>query len=721
MNKPIYLDYNASTPLCAEAKEIMIDVINNNFGNPSSSHYYGFNAKKIIEEARKQVAKLIDANADEIIFTSGGTESNNMAIKGYALANKSKGNKIVTSKIEHPAVIEVCNWLEKQGFEVVYIDVDKNCFVNIERFKQELDASTILVSIMHANNETGAIQNIEELNKIAKAKNIAFHCDAAQSVGKTQVNVKTMGIDLLSIAGHKLYAPKGIGALYIKRGTKLQKFMHGANHEGNYRAGTENIIEIAGLGKACEVAQNRLKQDIESFRKNKAYFINKLSENNIKFKLNGTTENSLPNTINVSFLNVSSEILLSKANNIAASAGAACHANGVNVSSVLQAMKLTTEQALNAVRFSIGRQTTVKQLDEAIASILKVVTESSSTSFSKNLLTEYTHGLGCACKLSPEYLSSALKKLQPFVNPNALAGIEGNEDAAVYKIDDETAIVVSVDFFTPIIDDPYDFGKIAATNALSDIYAMGAKPVFALNLIAFPKNTLGIDVLEKILQGANEKCIEAEVAVLGGHSIEDNEPKFGMVAIGIVNPKKLWKNKGLKAGNDLILTKPIGSGILSTALKRKQLPKTILNKLSQSLQQLNKTAYNVLKKFKPTAVTDITGFGLLGHLHEMLENSKVGAKIEFNKIPLFESVADFAAKGFIAGGTKANLKWVKPFLETTLPFEMQAIACDAQTSGGLLFGIDSKKTDRIIDELNKAGLNAKVIGKVTNKHKIELI
>jgi cysteine desulfurase len=261
MKKPIYLDYNATTPIAEEVAEAMKPYLTEFFGNPSSSHYYGYQTKKAIEKARQQIADLINASPDEIIFTSGGTESNNFAIVGSALANKNKGNHIITSKIEHPAVLEVCDYLKSIGYEISYINVDKYGIIDINELQNKITSRTILITVMHANNETGSIQPIEEISKIAKTHNITFHSDAAQSIGKIDVDVKKLGVDLLSIAGHKFYAPKGIGALYIKRGTNIKKILYGANHERNLRPGTENVLEIVGIGKAAEIAKRDLKKN----------------------------------------------------------------------------------------------------------------------------------------------------------------------------------------------------------------------------------------------------------------------------------------------------------------------------------------------------------------------------------------------------------------------------------------------------------------------------
>ncbi|MCF7798071.1 MAG: cysteine desulfurase, partial [Candidatus Marinimicrobia bacterium] len=253
--KPIYLDYNATTPIDPRVAEAMQPYLTEYFGNPSSNHYFGRQARQTVEAARQQVAKMIRAAPDEIVFTSGGTESNNWAIKGVAESRRHLGNHIITSAVEHPAVLEVCDYLANHGFRVTRVPVDSDGMVSVDAVADAITPDTILITILHANNEVGTIQPIADISRLAHAHEIIMHTDAAQSVGKIPVNVSELGVDLLSIAGHKLYAPKGIGALYIRKGLRLDKLMHGANHELNRRAGTENVLEIVGLGEACKLVR----------------------------------------------------------------------------------------------------------------------------------------------------------------------------------------------------------------------------------------------------------------------------------------------------------------------------------------------------------------------------------------------------------------------------------------------------------------------------------
>lgn len=378
--RPIYLDYNATTPIDPEVAAAIHPYLEEHFGNPSSSHWYGILTKKAVEKARRQVAEMLNCKPEEIIFTSGGSESNNYAIKGIAFENRNKGNHIITSAIEHPAVTEVCKYLEGEGFQITYLPVDEYGLVNPAAVEKAIKPQTTLITIMHANNEVGTIQPISEIAKIAKAHNILMHSDAAQSVGKIPVKVNDptrrmdeMGVDLLSIAGHKLYAPKGIGALYIRSGVRLTKMIHGASHERNLRAGTENLLGIVGLGKACEIAGRNLEEHIAHMKKLRDRLQENLLEKVKDIKLNGHPEKRLPNTLSLSFANIKADALLKSMEGIAASPGAACHSDSVNISSTLKAMNVPVEYAMGTIRFSTGKMTTVEEIDKASEIILKTV------------------------------------------------------------------------------------------------------------------------------------------------------------------------------------------------------------------------------------------------------------------------------------------------------------------------------------------------------------
>ena len=505
--KRIYLDFNATTPIHPEVAKSMKPFLKEYFGNPSSNHWYGTQTKLMIENSRKQIALFLNCSVDEVVFTSGGTESNNTALKGIAFANMDKGKHIITSEIEHPAILEVCKYLEKNGFDISYIGVDEFGMVNPDAIRSAISPATILISIMHANNEVGTIQPIQEISKIARERNIMFHTDAAQSAGKIRIDVDEMGVDLLSLAGHKLYAPKGIGALYIRRGTKIEKLIHGADHERNMRAGTENVLEIIGLGKACDLARTERENRSKHLKILRDQLNRELTENLEDIHLLGHPEEHLPNTLCIGFAGLDANTILSELPYVAASAGAACHADQVDVSHVLTAMKIPLEIAMGAIRFSTGFSNTSDEISQATKQIIHTIHNLKNTSdsslspglkFDEVKLTHFTQGLGCACKINPQALEKVLDKIPKFKNANVLVDTRSSDDAAVYRLNRDTAIVETVDFFTPVVDDPYYFGAIAAANSLSDIYAMGAKPLYALNIVGFPSSRLPMTVLEEI-------------------------------------------------------------------------------------------------------------------------------------------------------------------------------------------------------------------------------
>ena len=366
--KPIYLDYNATTPIAREVADAMVPYLYEHFGNPSSSHSYGVEAKCAVVAARAQVATLLGCQPGEVVFTSGGTESNNYAIKGVALAGRERGNHIITSTVEHPAVAEVCGWLGAEGFRITVLPVDEYGLVNPTDLERAITPDTLLVTVMHANNEVGTVQPIAELAELAHRYGALMHTDAAQSVGKIVVKVDELGVDLLSVAGHKVYAPKGIGALYVRTGVELSPLLHGAGHEGGRRPGTENVLEIVGMGKACDIAGRDLEENKAHFRAMRDRLHQSLiPELGIEsVKLNGHPEMRLPNTLSLSFRGVEANTLLSEiGEEVAASAGAACHADAVDVSAVLEAMRVPLEWAMGTVRFSVGRDTNIEEVDRA--------------------------------------------------------------------------------------------------------------------------------------------------------------------------------------------------------------------------------------------------------------------------------------------------------------------------------------------------------------------
>jgi cysteine desulfurase len=380
MAPPVYLDYNGTTPVDPRVIEAMAPFLETEFGNPSSSHWYGIVPKKAVETARRQVAELLGCNPGEIIFTSGGTESNNHAIIGIARAFRAKGNHIITSRIEHPAVLEVCRFLEGFGFKTTYLPIDEHGLVSVLDVETSIRPQTILITIMHANNEVGTIQPVKEISRIAKARGIVMHTDAAQSIGKIPTFVSTLGVDLLSMAGHKIYAPKGIGALYIRQSVMPEKFCHGAGQEMGLRAGTENVSGIVGLGKACEIAARDLKKSIGHLKMLRDRLQDGLFRELDQIKPNGHPEKRLPNTLSLCFKGLEANRILEEIGlKIAASAGAACHSDTVEISHVLEAMNVPLDWAKGTLRFSVGRMTTVEQIDKAIQVIVHAMKKLQST------------------------------------------------------------------------------------------------------------------------------------------------------------------------------------------------------------------------------------------------------------------------------------------------------------------------------------------------------
>ena len=371
--EPIYLDYNATTPIDPQVAEAMLPYIHQQYGNPSSGHPLGVASREAVDKARGQLAALLQCATGEVIFTSGGTESNNHAIKGVAGAYRDKGSHIITSAVEHPAVLEVCRYLEGKRCEVTYLPVDEYGMVDPQNVEDAIKPNTILISIMHANNEVGTIEPIKAISEIAHRKNVLLHADCAQSVGKIPVSVDELGVDLLSIAGHKVYAPKGIGALYIRDGVQLEKLMHGASHEMGWRAGTENVIEIVGLGRACELISQNFAEYHQHMRELRDRLQTGIGERFADVRINGHPEMRLPNTLSASFRGKEANTMLAAMERVCASAGAACHSDRVEVSSVLEAMAVPMQYAMGTLRFSIGRFTTEDEIDVALDEISKVV------------------------------------------------------------------------------------------------------------------------------------------------------------------------------------------------------------------------------------------------------------------------------------------------------------------------------------------------------------
>jgi cysteine desulfurase len=362
------MDHAATSPTRDEVVEAMEPYFTKYYGNPSTFYKIGREGKIAMEEAREKVAKLIGANPDEILFTSGGTESDNIAIKGIALKNKKKGNHIITSEIEHPAVMETCKWLEKNGFEISYLPVYEEGIIRIEDLKAAIKDETILITIMHANNEIGTIQPIAEVGAIAKENKIKFHTDAVQSVGKIPVDVNELNVDLLSISGHKIYGPKGVGALYIRKRTRLEPIFHGGGQERDLNPGTENIPGIVGLGKACEIAMTELDHNISYLTTLRDKLVEGILNEIEESYLNGDPENRVPGTANFHFVGVEGEglVLLLDGEGICASTGSACSSKKLEASHVLKAIGLDDVDSHGSLRLTLGQENTEEEVNKVI-------------------------------------------------------------------------------------------------------------------------------------------------------------------------------------------------------------------------------------------------------------------------------------------------------------------------------------------------------------------
>ncbi len=370
-----YFDNSATTRVKEEVLNEMLPFLSIEYGNPSSMYGIGRSAKRAIEEARKRVASLINCKPEEIYFTSCGSESDNTALKGIADKYNKKGKYIITSKIEHPAILHTAQNLERHGYNVTYVDVDKNGIINLEKLQNAINSETILISIMFANNEIGTIEPIEKISEIAHKHGIIFHTDAVQAVGNIPIDVPKLGIDMLSLSGHKLYAPKGIGALYVKKGIEFERFIDGGHQEKNKRAGTENVAQIVGLGKACQIAERNLKQYEEKLRNLRDYCLQQMKDKNFEFHINGTMEQRLPGNLNVCFENIDSNELILKldAVGICVSGGSACSSGESKPSHVLTAIGVPSDLAKGALRLTFGDFNTKDDVDYFIENLEKII------------------------------------------------------------------------------------------------------------------------------------------------------------------------------------------------------------------------------------------------------------------------------------------------------------------------------------------------------------
>ena len=373
MQRKVYLDHNASTPIDPRVEAVMKDAMTNAFGNPSGPHWAGAPARSLVESARDKVAGLLGCKPGEIVFTSGGSESNNQVLKSAFFSSRSQTPHIITSRVEHPAIVEPCRFLEGLGAKITWLPVDGTGLINVDDLRDAVTPDTALISIMHANNETGTIQPIAQCARIAYEHGIPLHTDAAQTVGKIPTHVDELGVDFLTIAGHKFYAPKGIGALYVREGSKIEPLIHGAGHESGRRAGTESAILTAALGEACEIAADLSgTHRVQALRDHLWTALKAVCGD--RLVLNGHPQNRLPNTLNVCFTGHIGSELLAQLPWLAASTGSACHANRIELSPVLRAMGVAPETGAGAVRFSLGKATSTEDIESVIAGLTPLVT-----------------------------------------------------------------------------------------------------------------------------------------------------------------------------------------------------------------------------------------------------------------------------------------------------------------------------------------------------------
>lgn len=375
MQKIIYLDHAATTAVDEKVLNKILPYFHIGYGNPSSMYTIGRQNKRAIEIARQDAAKCIGAETKEIYFTSCGSESDNLALKGVCYANKEKGKHIITSKIEHPAILNTCHTLEKQGYEVTYLNVDKNGFVKLEELENAIKNDTILISVMFANNEIGTIQPIKQIGMIAKKYHILFHTDAVQVVGNVKINVEELGIDLLSMSAHKFYGPKGVGALYVRNGVEFERIQDGGHQEKGKRSGTENVAGIVGLAEALRIANNEMDKNNKKIMETRRYFIEQLKKMNQEIKINGDLEKRLPGNLNITFPNCDGQELLFRLDErgICASSGSACSTGESTPSHVLTAIGLTPKEAEGTLRFSLGKENTKEEIEYVIDVLSKII------------------------------------------------------------------------------------------------------------------------------------------------------------------------------------------------------------------------------------------------------------------------------------------------------------------------------------------------------------
>ena len=587
---------------------------------------------------------------------------------------------------------------------------------------------TALVTIIHAQNEIGTLQPVAEIVRQVQSVGALIHTDAAQSIGKVVVDVNKLGVDLLSIAGHKLYAPKGTGALYVRRGVKLPPLLVGASQERGLRPGTENVAYIVALGEACRLASMTLEKASQQMAFAANHFFRTLQQNIPEIALVGHPTERLPNTLNVLFPGVRSSTsgILSRCFRFER-VGLPCRQR--RASAILLALGIPREKALGTMRLSLGRSTTIEDVSTAAARLYWALPATVGTRAgprkgeSMNVmqqirLSHLSHGGGCGCKLAPSVLQQLLSN-HPTATPykQLLVGLETGDDAAVWQLDNGTCIIATTDFFMPMVDDPYDFGRIAASNAISDVYAMGGSPIMALAILGMPVDKIPPEMVRRILEGGASVCSAAGIPVAGGHSIDSPEPIYGLAVIGISSKANIRRNSDAKAGDRLILTKALGVGVYSAAFKKNALSRAAYDEFIASTTLLNRVGTRLGEDPDVHAMTDVTGFGLLGHALEIARGSNMTVRIDPSRLPYLKDAATLAQNGFVTGASGRN--WKSYDTSVTLPAGtpdwQRQLFCDPQTSGGLLVSCAPAHADELLKTIVAAGYpDAKNIGYVTD-------
>ncbi|MBP1620183.1 MAG: selenium donor protein/cysteine desulfurase NifS,TIGR03402 [Acidobacteria bacterium] len=728
----VYLDYNATTPVDPRVIEAMRPALASLFGNPSSGHRPGRAARAAVEEARERVAACLGAESDEIVFTSGGSESDNQAIHGVVAARG--GGHVVVSAVEHPAVLEPARALAAEGrIRLTVVPVDRFGRVDPDEIERALAADTVLVSVMLANNEVGTLEPVAEIAARCRRRGVLVHTDAAQAVGKVPVDVGTLGVDLLTVAGHKLYAPKGIGALFVRRGVELAPLIRGAGHERGLRSGTENVASIVGLGVACSLAAAELAEERERLAALRDRLEAMLAEGFPALVRHGHPVERLPNTASVAFPGVDANLLLTRlADEVGASAGAACHTDAVHPSAVLLAMGVDAAMAMSTVRFSVGRFSTADEVERAARRVVEVARElagdratSSAAPGPGVRLTRFTHGLGCACKLQPRLLEEVVRRLPRPQHAEILVGAfrrrlrvaaagrhGAGPDTRLLHAGGRRATAVRCDRRGQRALRRLRDGRDPAVRP-QHCWLPGRRAA-GRGAARDPGRRAGgrRGSRRRRARRPHRRGHRAEVR-LGRHRHDRRRPALAQRRRGA---DQLWRNAGAREGDLLVLTKPLGVGIWATAAKHDAADAAGWARACATMRRLNAAGAAALRPARPRAVTDVTGFGLLGHLHELLAASRCDGEVWLGAVPVLDGTRRLIALGEVPGGTRANLEHAAAFTSFAegIVVDDRLLLADAQTSGGLLAAVPADAAGPLLERLHDGGDDgAAIVGRIT--------